>query len=93
MLGRRQQNENAYTNREFSDLDTSEKHSWQEINRSSIEISSDHETLIPGELGITLVRGTLSSFLGKNKKPCFIKMLKGIVKYVLFQDKLLFDIE
>ena len=72
----RNRNVNTYTNPGFSDTLT--KPAWQEIPRTSIEISS--ETLIPGEFGITVVRGTFSSVLGKNKEICSIKMLKGTYK-------------
>ena len=73
MLERRQQKENSYTNPAFAETWT--KPAWQEIQRTSIEISN--ETLIPGEFGITVVRGTLASVLKKNKEACYIKMLKG----------------
>ena len=74
MIEKRQQSENTYTNPAFSN--TFAKLSWQELQRSSIEISRD--TLNAGKFGITLVRGTFSCILGKNKEACFVKMLKGI---------------
>jgi hypothetical protein len=73
MIERKRQNESTYTNVAFSA--TPANSAWKEIIRASIEISN--ETLIPGEFGITTVRGTLSFPLKKKKEACSVKMLKG----------------
>ena len=87
MIERGQPNENTHTNPAFSD--TLAKPAWKEIQRTSIEISN--ETLIPGEFGIKVVRGTFSCVLRKNKEACSIKLLKGTVLFgesVVLIDKL-----
>ncbi len=76
MLEKKTRKENTYTNVAFSH--TLETSGWEEILRTSIEISD--ETLIPGEFGITVVRGTLFCPLEKTKEWCCVKMLKGKMK-------------
>ncbi len=77
MLEKKTKNENTYTNVAFSH--TPETSGWKEIPRTSIETS--HETLIPGEFGITVVQGTFLCPLEKTKGACSVKMLKGKIKY------------
>ena len=78
MIERGQPNENTHTNPAFSN--TLAKPAWKEIQRTSIEISN--ETLIPGDFGSKVVRGTFSCILRKNKEACSIKLLKGTVLLV-----------
>ena len=73
MMERGRQNENAYTNPAFSN--TFANPAWEEIQRSLIEVLD--ETLIPGEFGIKIVRGTFSCILGTKNEACSIKLLKG----------------
>ncbi|CAB4042097.1 Fibroblast growth factor receptor 1, partial [Paramuricea clavata] len=72
MTERKKLNENTFTNVGFSG--TVPKSAWKEILRTSIEISN--ETLIPGEFGVTVARGTFSCSDEKRKELCSVKMLK-----------------
>ena len=75
MTERSKRNENTYTNMAFSEKLS--KSTWKNILRTSIEVLG--ETIIPGEFGFTVCRGTLSCSDGKTKEACLVKILQGKV--------------
>jgi hypothetical protein len=85
MTERKKPNENTFTNVGFSDTLPKPAWSWKEIIRTSIEISN--ETLMPGEFGVTVARGTFSCSVEKRKESCSVKMLKGTIIIALILHK------
>ena len=57
------------------EIKSTSKPAWKKIPLKSVEIFND--SIIPGNFGSIVLRGTFSLNSGKKRETCLIKMLKG----------------
>ena len=76
-----EQSENRSTN--FTVAYSPPRVTRKELSRKSIKIFED--TLIPGELGAVVVRGSLSCNSGEKSTTCAVKILKGSAVEVCYR--------